>query len=69
MDLEIKMKDYTFRKYCVNCLSYWTEKVCEWFKKVWNWHINLIRAYPVWCAYLAWCEGIIIGILVVLLWL
>ena len=26
--------------------------------KFWNWHINLIRKYPVWCAYVAWLEGI-----------
>ncbi len=38
-------------------------------KKIWNWHIDIIRKYPIWCAYAAWCEGLIIGILVVMLWL
>ena len=33
-------------------------------KKLWNWKINLIRKYPVWCAYGAWIEGLIIGLLI-----
>jgi len=33
-------------------------------KKFWNWKIKLIRDYPVWCAYAAWLEGIIIGLLI-----
>ena len=32
-------------------------------KKLWNWKISIIRKYPVWCAYVAWIEGLIIGIL------
>ena len=32
-------------------------------KKLWNWKIDLIRKYPVWCAYAAWIEGTVIGIL------
>jgi len=28
-------------------------------KKLWNWKIN-----PVWCAYAAWIEGLIIGLLI-----
>ena len=30
------------------------------WKKLWNWKIKIIRKYPVWCAYAAWLEGIII---------
>ena len=37
-------------------------------KKFWNWKIKLIRNYPVWCAYVAWLEGIIIGLLIVGYW-
>ena len=33
-------------------------------KKIWNWKIDLIRKYPVWCAYAAWLEGIIIGLII-----
>ena len=39
----------------------WLKKFCKWF---WNWKINLIRQYPIWCAYAAWLEGIIIGLLI-----
>ena len=33
-------------------------------KKLWNWKIKTIRKYPVWCAWGAWIEGLIIGLLV-----
>ena len=32
-------------------------------KKLWNWKIDLIRKYPVWCVHAAWIEGTVIGIL------
>tara|TARA_B100000929_G_C15298477_1_gene349502 strand:- start:413 stop:622 length:210 start_codon:yes stop_codon:yes gene_type:complete len=37
-------------------------------KRLWDWKINIIRTYPIWCAYAAWCEGLIIGILVMFFW-
>ena len=38
-------------------------------KKLWNWHIELIRRYPIWCAYVAWTEGLVIGmLLIIFLW-
>ena len=33
-------------------------------KKLWNSHINLIREYPVWCAYAAWNEGVCVGLII-----
>ena len=36
-------------------------------KKLYDWKIAIIRKYPVACAIIAWLEGIIIGIFVVLL--
>jgi len=36
----------------------------EMLKKIWNWKIKLIRDYPIWYAYAAWLEGIIIGLLI-----
>ena len=33
-------------------------------KKFWNWKIKIIREYPIWCAYAAWLEGIIIGLII-----
>jgi len=35
-------------------------------KKLWNWQINLIRKYPVWCACAAWLEGLILGIILMI---
>ena len=36
----------------------------EMLKNIWDWKIKLIRQYPIWCACVAWLEGIIIGILI-----
>tara|TARA_R110002012_G_scaffold289411_1_gene482492 strand:- start:177 stop:335 length:159 start_codon:yes stop_codon:yes gene_type:complete len=33
-------------------------------KKLFDWKIKLIRDYPIWFAWAAWLEGIIIGILI-----
>ena len=33
-------------------------------KRLWNWHIIFIRKYPVTCAYAAWVEGLVIGLIV-----
>jgi len=35
-------------------------------KKLWNWHLDFIRKYPVISAYIAWGEGLIIGILLMI---
>ena len=32
-------------------------------KKVWQMHIDLIHKYPVFSAYVAWIEGVIVGVL------
>ena len=40
------------------------KKVKEVLKRIWDWKIDLIRKYPVWCAYAAWLEGITIGLII-----
>ena len=31
-------------------------------KKAWKWHTDFIREHPVFSAYVAWIEGIIVGV-------
>jgi len=33
-------------------------------KKLWNYKLSFIRKYPIMSAWLAWIEGLIIGLLV-----
>ena len=39
------------------------------FKRLWNWHLDFIRRYPIFSAYIAWGEGLVIGILLAIFFL
>tara|TARA_X000000368_G_C22571190_1_gene510811 strand:+ start:260 stop:433 length:174 start_codon:yes stop_codon:yes gene_type:complete len=36
----------------------------RFFKALWKFKINFIRKYPIISAYIAWLEGIIIGLII-----
>jgi len=60
--IHLKAEDM-LRKLMEKCYRSSRRKCGNQMKKLWNWKISIIRKYPVWCAYVAWIEGLIIGIL------